>query len=197
VTVEVIRRSPLGEWTARFEALAPALHVVERPYLTHLTLRIRDAAAVAAVGAVLGVELPVEPCTFTSGTAPFGAVEVAWMGPDEYLVLAPPDLALALETAVRQAFGESPGAAVDVSAQRTTVTLAGPHARDVLAHGCSIDLHPAAAKTGTCVQTLLSRTGIVLLVDDAARGEFTVLVRASFAEYFAAWLVDASVEYVS
>jgi heterotetrameric sarcosine oxidase gamma subunit len=31
---------------------------------------------------------------------------------------------------------------VDVSAQRTTLRLRGEHARDLLAGGCSLDLHP-------------------------------------------------------
>lgn len=186
MTVEAIRHSPLGD--NDFTALAAAVQVVERPFLTHLTVRGADAG----LGAALGVELPASPCTFTSGTSPYGPVQVAWMGPDELLVLAPADVEVELEALVRQ----HAGAAVDVSAQRTTVELSGPHVRDVLAHGCSIDLHPASAPTGTCVQTLLARTGIVLLVRDAERGEFTVLVRSSFAVYFAAWLTDASVEYL-
>jgi sarcosine oxidase subunit gamma len=185
VTVEAIRRSPLGD--NDFTALAPALLVVERPFLTHLTVRGADAG----LGAALGVELPSAACTFTSGASPFGPVQVAWMGPDELLVLAPADVQVELEALVRQ----YAGAVVDVSAQRTTVELSGPHVRDVLAHGCSIDLHPTSARTGTCVQTLLARTGIVLLVRDAGRGEFTVLVRSSFAAYFAAWLTDAALEY--
>ena len=186
MTVEAIRRSPLGD--NDFTALASAVLVVERPFLTHLTVR----GAGAAHGAALGVELPATPCTFTSGTSPHGPVQVAWMGPDELLVLAPADVQIELEPLVRS----HAAAVVDVSAQRTTVDLSGPHVRDVVAHGCSIDLHPASAPTGTCVQTLLARTGIVLLVRDAERGEFTVLVRSSFAAYFAAWLTDATLEYL-
>jgi sarcosine oxidase subunit gamma len=184
VTVPVLRRSPLGEWAARLEALAPDVQVVEQPFLTHLTLRLDDPAA---VGAALGVDFPSQPCTFTGN----GSIEVAWLGPDEYLLIAPPDRAVELEAVVREALADSPGAVVDVSAQRTTVALSGPRVRDLLAHGCSIDLHPAVAVTGTCVQTLLARTGVILLVRDAERGEFGVLVRASFAEYFAAWVSDA------
>ena len=84
---------------------------------------------------------------------------------------------------------------VDVSAQRTTVTLSGRYARDVLAHGCSADLHPRVAPTGTCITTLLAQTGIVLQVVDAAAGDFQLLVRSSFAGYFATWVADAAAEY--
>jgi sarcosine oxidase subunit gamma len=145
---------------------------VEEPFRTQLTVRLRDGQA------LLGADLP-EPCTFTSGDT----FDLLWMGPDEYLVLGPP---LSRESGVL--------AVTDVSAQRVTVRLTGSHARDVLAHGCSIDLDPSVSPPGTCVQTLFARTGIVLMVRDEG---FTILVRQSFANYFTAWLADASLEYVS
>lgn len=196
MTVEsTIRRSPLSGWGDRLAELAPAARIAEQPFLSQLTLRVTDADTAAAVGEELGAPLPSVPCTFTSGAGGHGAVEVLWMGPDEYLVLAPPGVATGLDSALRRRIAGARGAVVDVSAQRTTLTLAGPRARDLLAHGCAIDLHPSAAPTGTCVQTLLARAGVVLLVRDADRDELALLVRSSFAEYLAAWLIDAAVEY--
>ena len=152
---------------------------VEEPFRTQLTVRLRDGHA------LLGVALP-EPCTFTSGNN----IDILWMGPDEYLVLAEPGRQAELEAALSR---ESAAlAVVDVSAQRVTVRLTGSHARDVLAHGCSIDLDPSVAPPGTCVQTLLARTGIVLMVREDG---FTILVRQSFSGYFKTWLADASLEY--
>jgi len=151
---------------------------VGEPFRTQLTVRLRGRHA------LLGVDLP-GPCTFTSGNG----VDILWMGPDEYLVLAGPGRQAELETALRE---EGASAVVDVSAQRNVVRLTGSHAADVLAHGCSIDL--AASPPGTCVQTLLARTGIVLMVREDG---FTILVRQSFSDYFGAWLADASLEYVS
>ncbi|WP_410674921.1 sarcosine oxidase subunit gamma [Amycolatopsis sp. cmx-4-68] len=153
---------------------------VEEPFRTQLTVRLRNGHA------LLGVDLP-GPCRFTSGNG----VDILWMGPDEYLVLAEPGRQAELETVLRN---EGAAAVTDVSAQRVTVRLTGEHARDVLAHGCAIDLDPAVSPPGTCVQTLLARTGIVLMVRDEG---CTILVRQSFANYFAAWLADASLEYVS
>ncbi|MEA5357965.1 sarcosine oxidase subunit gamma family protein [Amycolatopsis sp., V23-08] len=150
---------------------------VEEPFRTQLTVRLRDGHT------LLGVPLP-EPCTFTSGHG----VDLLWMGPDEYLVLAEPGRQAELEASLSR---ES-DAVVDVSAQRVTVQLTGSHARDVLAHGCSIDLE--MSPPGTCVQTLFARTGIVLMVREDG---FTILVRQSFSGYFKAWLADASLEYVS
>ena len=150
---------------------------VEEPFRTQLTVRLRKGHA------LLGIALP-EPCTFTSGNG----VDILWMGPDEYLVLAEPGRQIELEAALSR----EGAAVVDVSAQRNVVRLTGSHARDVLAHGCSIDLE--VSPPGTCVQTLFARTGIVLMVREEG---FTILVRQSFADYFHAWLADASLEYVS
>jgi sarcosine oxidase, subunit gamma len=185
--------SPLAAWTDRLAALAPALIAAERPFRSQLTVRVSDPDAVAAMGSALGVVFPSVPCTFTAGSGQFGDVEVLWLGPDEFLVVASPDLQISIEEVLRGAFGGFRGSVVDTSAQRTTVVLAGPHVRDVLSHGCSVDLHPSSAPVGTCVQTLLARTGIVLQV--TGTDTFTVLVRSSFADYLAAWLSDACVEY--
>lgn len=180
MTAEVLRRSPL-------EGARLPWFAVERPFLTHLTLRLRGAHA--EVVAALGLSLPATPCTFTSRDG----LSILWMAPDEYLIVALSRESAGLEARVREAMGDAPGAVCDVSAQRTTVELSGAVVRDVLAHGCSIDLHPSVSPPGTCVQTLLARTGIVLLVRE--NDEFTVLVRSSFAGYFAAWLTDAGTEY--
>ncbi|MBE8518831.1 sarcosine oxidase subunit gamma [Amycolatopsis sp. H6(2020)] len=150
---------------------------VDEPFRTQLTVRLRDGQT------LLGVDLP-DPCRYTSSNG----VDILWMGPDEYLVLAEPGRQTELEASLSR---ES-DAVVDVSAQRNVVRLTGAHASAVLAHGCSIDLE--VSPPGTCVQTLLARTGIVLMVREDG---FTILVRQSFSDYFKAWLADASLEYVS
>jgi sarcosine oxidase subunit gamma len=183
--------SPLTAWADRLAALP--VTAFELPFLSQLTVRVSDPSAIAAMGAALGVQFPSVPCTFTAGSGEFGDVEVLWLGPDEFLVVAPPGLQVRIEEVLRGALGTARGSVVDTSAQRTTVVLEGPHVRDVLAHGCSVDLHPSAAPAGTCVQTLLARTGVILQVMGA--GRVVLRVRSSFAEYLAAWLSDACVEY--
>jgi sarcosine oxidase subunit gamma len=82
----------------------------------------------------------------------------------------------------------------DVSAQRTTLELSAPRARDVLAKGCSLDLHPRAFGPGRCAQTDLGRANVVLhQVDEGPTYE--LLVAGSLAAYLAAWLADAMEEY--
>jgi len=84
---------------------------------------------------------------------------------------------------------------VDVSANRTTLTLTGPHALDILEKGCSLDLHPRAFTTDHCAETTVARTQVILWrkTDEPT---YHLLVRGSFARYLADWLVDAAREYV-
>jgi sarcosine oxidase subunit gamma len=82
---------------------------------------------------------------------------------------------------------------VDVSAQRTTLLVAGPRARDLLAMGCALDLHPRSFGEGTCAQTTLAQAQVVLVGREG--GAFWVLVRASLAAYLVDWLFDASIEF--
>jgi sarcosine oxidase subunit gamma len=187
-----VRRSPLSAWSGALAELPDAVRVRELPFLTQLNLRLDPATAAAiAVGKALGVDLPTVPCT----SARAGDIEVLWHGPDEWLVLASAGSEQQLAAALREALADEHGAVTDVSAQRIAVQLSGMAARDVLARGCSIDLHPKVSPAGTCVQTLLAQTGVTIVVRDDTATDFLLLVRSSFAEYFAAWLVDACADY--
>ena len=78
--------------------------------------------------------------------------------------------------------------------ERVSLTLRGRHVHEVLAKGCALDLHPRAFGHGSSAQTTLGQAGVVLLAS-AEPGEFTVLVRQSFANYLADWLIDAAEEF--
>lgn len=203
MTVEILkqgrqtgRTSPLEGYAGRLAELPQGVSIREVPFLTQLDVRVDPAAPEAAEAArVLGVALPTTANTVVHGA---DGVEVLWLGPDEWLVVAPPDQA-ALEPALRETLG-SAGAVVDVSAHRTTIALSGPLTRDVLARGCSLDLDPRVSPSGTCVQTLLALAGVILVVRDdgsapEGAGEVRLLVRSSFARYLADWFVDACREY--
>jgi sarcosine oxidase, subunit gamma len=140
----------------------------------------------------LGLPLPTDPNTTTRDADH----TLLWLGPDEWLVLAPDGAQAEIERALREALARAGawGSVVDVSAQRTTLELRGPRARDVLATGCSLDLHPRAFGPGRCAQTALERAQVVLhQLDDEPTYE--LLVAASFAAYAAEWLMDAMEEH--
>ena len=76
---------------------------------------------------------------------------------------------------------------VDVTGGQVMIRLRGPRAREVVARGCTLDLHPRALKVGQCAQTTLAKTSMLIaLVDDEP--SFDIIVRRSFAEYAARWL---------
>ena len=79
---------------------------------------------------------------------------------------------------------------VDVSANRTVIRLEGTAARELLAFGCAVDLHPRAFGPGRCVQTMLAKAQVII-EQMTANPAFSVYVRASFATYLADWLLDA------
>jgi sarcosine oxidase subunit gamma len=190
-------RSPLAHAAGRLAAATRssggAVRLAEVPFLAQVDVRLdAKGAAADAVGVALGSQLPLEP-----GTAVRTEGQTAlWLGPDEWLVVGRPGTQRDLESRIRSAAGEEPACVTDVSAQRTTVLVAGPRARDLLSHGCSLDLHPRAFGPGRCAQTMLARTQVILVARDGARAGFWVLVRSSFAGYLADWLLDAAAEYI-
>ncbi|MBM4793731.1 sarcosine oxidase subunit gamma [Streptomyces sioyaensis] len=169
----------------------------ELPCAAQVTLRLDPSSPAAArVAGALGLPaLPVEPGGVRTAA---GATErtVLWLGPDEWLVVGPEGDAPAIEAVVRDALGDGHGAVVDVSANRTTLEISGPCAREVLEKGCSLDLHPRAFGPGRCAQTLLARAAVILRQIDTGP-TYHLLVRGSFAPYLADWLLDAMTEFRS
>ncbi|MCV7420410.1 sarcosine oxidase subunit gamma [Mycobacterium yunnanensis] len=192
-TASLTRHSPLEGFAEQFARLPASAAVAEEPFVAMVDLWVDPSSPGAAAAArALGVDaLPRTAST----TATAADVTVIWFGPDEWLVTSTNEAPEDLESRLRQAVAEHGGAAVDVSAQRTTLRLRGEHARDVLAKGCSIDLHPSAFATGTAVQTMLGQAAVVLTSLDDDGTDYRVLVRSSFARYLAEWLVDGAEEF--
>ncbi|MGW2832537.1 sarcosine oxidase subunit gamma [Streptomyces sp. NPDC001286] len=190
-------RSPLahaaGRLAAATRASGGAVRLAELPFLAQVNVRLdAKGPAADAVALTLGLQLPLEPDTVVRA----GELTALWLGPDEWLLVGPPGTQHDLEGRIREAAGEEPVSVTDVSAQRTTLLVAGPRARHLLAHGCALDLHPRVFGPGRCAQTALGRTQVVLVARDEARAGFWVLVRSSFAGYLTDWLLDAAMEYV-
>jgi sarcosine oxidase subunit gamma len=193
VIAEALRRSPLSDYAQRFSALHEsrkgALYVRETPFLTQLNLRAnpKDGPLVEALTDALGLALPLTPNTVALGQADRRAL---WLGPDEWLVVAPDGQAAALEQSIRSGFGGAFGSIVDVSASRTVLHLRGSAARDLLGHGIPIDLDPRRFPPGTCAQTLLAKSRVI--IEHSQDEAFHLFVHNSFASYVADWLLDAA-----
>ncbi|MFL2844785.1 MAG: sarcosine oxidase subunit gamma [Candidatus Puniceispirillaceae bacterium] len=153
-------------------------------------LNIRgDQSLKASVKAATGCNFP--PLANHFETA--GERRVVWLAPDEYLLLCESGKEKALHDTLTSTIKTIHFAITDVSDSLCALWLSGPAVRDVLAKGCSLDLHPSKFGTGKCAQSLLAHAGITLMAisDDA----FILICRTSFAPYVHDWLVDAALEY--
>ncbi|MEW1959730.1 sarcosine oxidase subunit gamma family protein [Kineococcus sp. NPDC059986] len=167
-------------------------HVSVRPFVAMVVVRAASGSAAARAAAEqLGVDLPTRSNTWVAT----GSGKVLWLGPDEWLVLDEHAAPWDLEASLRTRLAPVGGAATDVSAQRVVLRLNGPHARDVLRSGTSLDVDPRSFPPGSCAQVSLSQAGVVLLALSERGDDFEVLVRTSFAGYLAAWLADACLEF--
>ncbi|MEU5892206.1 sarcosine oxidase subunit gamma family protein [Streptomyces sp. NPDC047461] len=190
-------RSPLVQVAGRLAAATRtsggAVRLAELPFLAQLNVRLdAKGTAAEAVGLALDLQLPLQPNTVVRA----GELTVLWLGPDEWLLVGPPGSERELENRIRAAAGDEHVSVTDVSAQRTTLLVAGPRAHDLLAHGCALDLHPRSFGSGRCAQTTLGRTQVIVVARADSRAGFWVLVRSSFAGYLTDWLLDAATEYV-
>lgn len=194
MTASTERVSPLTGWAARFEAASarPADFAIrEVPFACQLNLRGNpaDTAFAAPVASALGCTLPPVANTASRGKD----CEVLWLGPDEWLIVAPGHAGDVLHASLGAALRGVHHALTDVSANRTIIEISGDHARLVLAKGCPLDLHAARFKSAQCAQTLLARSQVILQCVQARPG-LRILVRNSFAPYLAEWLIDAAAE---
>lgn len=136
-----------------------------------------------AVEKVLGIGLPSQPNTITQ----LDHVTLLWMGPAEWLILSTTQAFVApLLSALKGTHHNM----TDVTQGQTIITLSGLHALDVLATGCSLDLHESVLKVNDCAQTYLAKAMVLLYKTNNAPA-FYIIVRRSFADYLWRWLVDA------
>lgn len=82
----------------------------------------------------------------------------------------------------------------DQSDGRAVIRISGPRARDVLAKGLPIDLHPKAFRPGDAATTVISLIGAQLWqVDEAPT--YDIAVFRGFAGSFWGWLTASAAEF--
>ena len=142
-----------------------------------------DGAFTAAVKTATGVDLPLAANTVAAA----GDVRILWLGPDEWWVIASDARRVEILNGLRQAFADQHTNVTDVSESRTIITISGPSARDVLARGISLDLHPRAFGPGQCAQTSLSKANVLLHQTDNTPS-YEIYVLKSFSDYLWRWI---------
>lgn len=188
------RESPLNQVMLADAPAGPDATVLlaEQSFQGLINLRgsPEDEAFCAGAAKVIGCALPLEPNTMTEA----GDRLVFWLGPDEWMVLTPPDLQDELIAELQAVLADRFCSVVDVTSNYTTIAVGGPHAGDLLAKGCTLDLHPQKFGPGQCAQTHVAKaTTLIWPLNDGYA--YRLLVRRSFADYFGRWLNEAVREF--
>lgn len=189
------RRSPLDSaWAPGVHgspgAGGPGVTFTRRLGLSAVQLdarRGRAGAVAAALAERLGVTLPPP-----GRAAPGAEIRTLWLGPDRWLLLAA-DTA-GLEARLRAAAEPAGGIVVDQGHGRAILRIEGPRAREVLAKGTGIDLHPRSFPEDAVAQTGLFHLAVTL---DRRRGSacFDLHAMRGFALGLHESLCEAAAEY--
>lgn len=168
----------------------PGVVIREAALKGHLNLRgnPNNEEFAESVATVLGIPLPTEPGTSSRSDE----TAVYWLGPTEWLVIVDGGREALLETQLRQTL-HGHFSIVDISGGQTLINLSGKGVYNLLAQSSSYDFHPAHFGPGRCVQTTFAKA--TALISKKPNGSFDLVIRRSFADYLASWLLDAGKEF--
>jgi len=158
----------------------------ERPFLGHINLRgdAADKSFTDCVARIVGVALPLGPNTVGDSDER----TVCWLGPSEWLIVCPGDDERALANQLREGLRSQFASVVQIGGGQTVFCLEGDGARELLARGCPLDLHPRVFTIGQCAQTHVAKAPVLLR---PIAGAIELIVRRSFADYLWQWLEAA------
>jgi sarcosine oxidase subunit gamma len=163
-------------------AIAPAADyalatvMARRNRAEELTRRVREA---------FGLELPWVPRRAAVGPTAF-----AWAGPGQWLAMAAQTDGAAFTSNLRQTLA-GVASASDQTDGRAVVRIGGPKAREVLAKGMPIDLHPRAFAPGDAAVTLCGHIAVHIWQVDAVP-TYELAVPRSMTVSFLEWLGTAA-----
>lgn len=148
----------------------------------------QDATLSAAVLSELQLPLPDPGHTSVAGDA-----TAAWIAPGAWLILAPLHSAGSLPQRLATAASGS-ASITDQTFGKTVLRISGVRARDVLAKGCRVDLHPRSFGPGRAAVTPIAGINCVLTQVDGAP-TFDLIVPSTLAESFFQWLRTSAAEF--
>lgn len=157
------------------------LTIVRLDSAQSVVLRIRGASdeTIAAVSAVLGSPLPLTPNRAAGGNL--------WLAPGEWLLTSASDEILSRLAA---ALAGTTFHLTDVTQGRSVFAISGEYSRDLIARGCSLDLHPRVFEAGNCAQSLFAQ--VPALLHRVSEDLFHLYVDTSHEAYLLAWLKHVS-----
>jgi sarcosine oxidase subunit gamma len=165
-----------------------ALAISTLPSQARLIVRGGEAA-VPLIGRAFGVALPRDACR--AATHPPRAA--LWLGPDEWLLIAPDGEADRIAAEINAALTGAPASVVDISDRQVAIAVTGPRAAETVNAFNPLDLDATAFPVGMVTRTVFAKAEIVLW--RTAADAFRIEVWRSFAPYVEALLREAASEY--
>jgi sarcosine oxidase subunit gamma len=148
----------------------------------------KTSQVAAKMASVTGLDLPMEPRRV--GKNGFALIGTA---PGQWLAVAESKEARALPAMLAAAL-KGDATVVDLSDGKAVLRVSGPRAREVLAKGCSLDLHPRVFKPGSAATTPVALIDCVIWqVDETPT--YDLAVASSYAESFWSWLTASAAEF--
>lgn len=136
---------------------------------------------------VLGAALPEEPNSSASGVG-----ETLWLAPGQWLIRstdAGGDIATRIEDACRGALFHLG----DVTDALYVFEIDGRRSGDLIAKGCSLDLHPTVFRIGQAKRSLLGQVRILLYRLSTSR--YRISFDVSLRQHILSWLEISSEEF--
>ncbi len=151
--------------------------------------------AIKPVGAVLGLDMPMQVCRMARQGGGEGIV--ICISPNKWLFLCD-------ETQIKQHMGKVESvvtanklgtiAITQVTDQYAFLEVGQANARQLLEKGCSLDLHPDVFKTDHSASTLLAQADIVLW--RSGDSDYHLVFDVSLCNYLWHWLEGAAAEFI-
>ena len=166
-----------------------AVKITEAGLRGMITLRgdLSSAQLQSAVSSVVGLDVPAQR---KINRGPMGGV--AWMSPDELLLLVDYDKADAIAADISKALNGEHHMAVNVSDARAVFLIEGQGAREVLAKGAPVDLSPEAFGAGDLRRSRIGQLAAAFwMTEDEA---FELVCFRSVGAFMFDWLSNAARE---
>lgn len=171
---------------AKLGSIGVAVELLQDLGLLYIIGSKEDQAAIAKVLLFeFGLTLPMTPTAVTQGD-----LTIVWAGPFQWLAVS------RQKNVVSQLTNSLKGYAAisDQSDGRIVIIIQGARVRDLLAKGCSVDLHPRSLSRDGTVLTTIGGIGAQLWQVQNSDA-FYIVVARSMAGSFWSWLTHSGLEF--
>lgn len=163
-----------------------AVQVEALPQTGMITLRVElTEPGLGETLARLGLSLPATREILTEG-----AGQIAWMSPDELMLIVPLAEVQATIDTLKDGLSDAHVLVADVSDARARFALSGPGARETLAKLCPVDLAPGHFQPGELRRTRLAQVAGAFWMTGPE--SFEIVCFRSVADYVERLLRDAA-----